>query len=277
MKKKLLIILFVLLSFVGVASSAGYYGGGSGILSYLDITKWWNPCNGYLKSDGTCSTEAGSIAANVPIVTDDLTATGGTISGTDITVGAGKTLNVSAGTFTVGTNQIDISKILGGAATADFATDLSTASHLIYKDVGGNITDLTLGNGLQDSSGTLLTFDDVVNFDWKGEADAAVAAGYQICKYVKLGSTITSYSSIMDLATNSEIALYKGAFNATVLPSAGMTGASNIIAANVLGIVGTNVTEWGTNTTITAGEVICANIISNDTAKKINLTLHGKR
>lgn len=83
MKKKLLIVLFVFLSFVGVASSAGYYGGGSGILSYLDITKWFGSgsCTGYLKSDGTCSTEAGSIAANVPIVTNSLTATGGTISG----------------------------------------------------------------------------------------------------------------------------------------------------------------------------------------------------
>ena len=274
--KKLKYILAVVLIVVFSTGVMADYSNKPIIGSWQQIVKFFasGSFTGYPKSDGTCSTEAGSIAANVPIVTNSLTATGGTISNTNITVGAGKTLDVSAGTLTLADLQITVSKILGAAATADLAEDLSTVSHLLYKDSAGNVTDVTLGNGLQDTAGTLVTLDDVVNFDWDGDASAASG---QVCKYVKLGSTITSYSSIMDLATNAEIALYKGAFNATVLPSTGMTGASNIVAANVLGIVGTNVTDWGTNTTITAGDVICANIISNDTAKKINLTLHGKR
>jgi len=172
--------------------------------------------------------------------------------------------------------ELTVGYVTGAAATADLAEDLSTASHLLYKNAGGNVTDVTLGNGLQDTAGTLVTVADVISFDWDGGA-SAVGANAQTCKYVKLGSTVTDYSVIMDLATNAEIALYKGAFNATVLPSTGMTGASNIVANSVLGIVGTNVTGWGTNTTINAGDVICANVISNDTAKKINVTLHGTR
>lgn len=42
---------------------------------------------------------------------DAVDITGGTISGTDITVGAGKTLDVSAGTLTLADNQIDADKI----------------------------------------------------------------------------------------------------------------------------------------------------------------------
>ena len=77
-----------------------------------------------------------------PIVTDSLTATGGTISGTNITVGAGKTLDVSDGTLTLADLQITVAKVSGAAATADLAEDLSTASHSIYKDSAGNITNI---------------------------------------------------------------------------------------------------------------------------------------
>ncbi|MFA6282364.1 MAG: hypothetical protein WCY05_07700, partial [Candidatus Omnitrophota bacterium] len=52
-----------------------------------------------------------------PIVTDSLTATGGTISGTNITVGAGKTLDVSDGTLTLADLQITVAKVSGAAAT----------------------------------------------------------------------------------------------------------------------------------------------------------------
>lgn len=53
---------------------------------------------------GSISTQASS----------SVSITGGTISGCDITVGAGKTLNVSAGTLTLADNQISGDKIHGG-------------------------------------------------------------------------------------------------------------------------------------------------------------------
>ena len=60
------------------------------------------------------------------ITTPDITATtadinGGTVDAADVTVGAGKTLDVSAGTFTAADNQISGDKIDGGTIS-DFAS-----------------------------------------------------------------------------------------------------------------------------------------------------------
>ena len=66
------------------------------------------------QATGNLGTMASQNADNVAII-------GGTISGTDITVGAGKTLDVSAGTFTLADKQVDISKIgTAETVTANF-------------------------------------------------------------------------------------------------------------------------------------------------------------
>src|SRR6056300_1137283 len=86
--------------------------------------------------DGTA---AGSIADSTGVVTlasSVLTTTdinGGTIDGTtiatsDITVGAGKTLDVSAGTLTLADNQISGDKVEGGTIAATTITDLTFGS-----------------------------------------------------------------------------------------------------------------------------------------------------
>ena len=64
---------------------------------------------------GTIATQAASAVA----------ITGGTISGTDVTVGAAKTLDVSAGTLTLANDQISGDKVEGGTITAVTVTTLS--------------------------------------------------------------------------------------------------------------------------------------------------------
>ena len=70
-------------------------------------------------------------------VQDWITANGGTIDGatiatSDITVGAGKTLNVSAGTLTLADDQISGDKVEGGTIAATTITTLTSTT--------GNIT-----------------------------------------------------------------------------------------------------------------------------------------
>ena len=79
-------------------------------------------------------TTAGSIADSTGIVTvasSVLTTTdinGGTIDGADITVGAAKTLDVSAGTLTLADNQISGDKVEGGTIAATTITALTFGS-----------------------------------------------------------------------------------------------------------------------------------------------------
>ena len=88
--KKYIITFILLIATISFAAGFGEFGNSiPSIESWQTIVSKFasGSCTGYLKSDGTCSTEAGSIAANVPIVTNSLTATGGTISGiTSLTV-----------------------------------------------------------------------------------------------------------------------------------------------------------------------------------------------
>jgi hypothetical protein len=100
------------------------------VLQHLEVTN--------LKAkDGTA---AGSIADTTGVVTlaSSVLATsadinGGTIDGTtiatsDITVGASKTLDVSAGTLTLADNQISGDKVEGGTIAATTITDLTFGS-----------------------------------------------------------------------------------------------------------------------------------------------------
>jgi len=66
-----------------------------------------NGAKAHLYADGTNVVQASNYFATVDI-------DGGTIDGADVTVGAGKTLDVSAGTFTVANDQISGDAINGG-------------------------------------------------------------------------------------------------------------------------------------------------------------------
>lgn len=130
-----------------------------------------------------------SIARFEPV--DSTGTSGGTITGANIIVGAGKTLDVSAGTFTVGANQINVGSVSGAAETADLAEDKSTASHLPYKDSAGNITDATLGNMLKDTAGTI-TSRQFATFVFS-DTDTAVTAA-ELKKGFVIPSAMNGYS-----------------------------------------------------------------------------------
>ena len=122
--------------------------------------------------------EGGTIAA---ITISSLTATsadidGGTINGvtmaeSDVTVGSGKTLNVSAGTLTLADDQISGDKVEGGTIAAITISSLTATS----ADVdGGSIDDTTIGATTQ-SSGKFTTLSASSTFHVGGEAYLASA------------------------------------------------------------------------------------------------------
>ena len=118
--------------------------------------------------DGTA---AGSIADSTGVVTlassvlTDTDINGGTVDGADITVGSGKTLNVSAGTLTLADNQISGDKIDGGTISSFASTgiDDNASSTAITIDssqrVGISATSpssrLSLGDSTVSSSNTI--------------------------------------------------------------------------------------------------------------------------
>jgi hypothetical protein len=98
-----------------------YLGTGAAVLQILSAT-----------SIGTIATQNA----------DNATITGGNATGltnlgaANLTVTG--TANVTGATWT----GLTVGSVTGAAATADLAEDLSTASHSIYKDSAGNITDI---------------------------------------------------------------------------------------------------------------------------------------
>ena len=87
-----------------------------------------------IKIDGqTISTVTGNEAINLTphgtgsVVISKVDINGGTVDATDITVGSGKTLNVSGGTLTLAADQISGDAITGGTIGATTITALTTA------------------------------------------------------------------------------------------------------------------------------------------------------
>ncbi len=81
--------------------------------------------------DGTTSATIADSTGVMTIASSVLTTTdinGGTIDGADITVGAGKTLDVSAGTLTLANDQISGDKVEGGTINATTITTLTSTT-----------------------------------------------------------------------------------------------------------------------------------------------------
>jgi len=82
-------------------------------------------------NDGTTSATIADSTGVMTIASSVLTTTdinGGTIDGADITVGAGKTLDVSAGTLTLANDQISGDKVEGGTINATTITTLTSTT-----------------------------------------------------------------------------------------------------------------------------------------------------
>jgi hypothetical protein len=165
-----------------------------------------------------------------------------------------------------------------GATLTGITTDNSTSSHYLYKDAGGNVINATLGNGLSDSSGTLLTVADVAGFSWDGGA-TAISANTMRCRVNRIPCTLTGWTLDAANASNTIIGFYIGTPNADgTHVSADGTGGANIATggANASYIANRDLSGWGTNVTVGANVEFCANLIST-TATWATLTIHGTR
>ncbi|MAM04381.1 MAG: hypothetical protein CMD06_00280, partial [Flavobacteriales bacterium] len=117
-----------------------------------------------ISKSGVMTTVKGTLNVDEKLTSNLVDITGGTINGTNITVGSSKTLDVSSGTLTLNTSQIALDKIaVGTFNTGTYSFNGSTISDLgtvTTADInGGTIdgTDITVGNSktLDVSSGTL--------------------------------------------------------------------------------------------------------------------------
>jgi len=114
----------------GTITDGTYTSDGSGNFTGIDNLQADSIYTDSLKVDGEA-------------VLDKATISDGTISGTDVTVGAGKTLDVSAGTLTLADNQISGDKVEGGTIAATTITAL-TAGTVTASGVLTGLTQVTL-------------------------------------------------------------------------------------------------------------------------------------
>jgi hypothetical protein len=121
--------------------------------------------SGWTASGQTCA-DLGSVT------TADIN--GGTIDGTDITVGAGKTLDVSAGTLTLADDQISGDKVEGGTINATTITTLtSTTVNATTFDTNVAAAGVTLSGTTLAADGTDPHID--INLTPKGTGALSVA------------------------------------------------------------------------------------------------------
>jgi hypothetical protein len=162
-------------------SVAGKIGGASGtVVTALDIA--------ICLVDGTVAGTQAAVGAswlvgqsNIDLT--NISITGGAISGTNVTVGAGKTLDVSAGTLTLADNQISGDKVEGGTINA--ITINTMTGNLILSDAGKITLDIApdsdhTATGIIASytAGENLVFGNLCYLKsdgkwWKSDADAA--------------------------------------------------------------------------------------------------------
>ena len=130
--------------------------------------------------DSTVATLTGSqTLTNKTITSPDInggTVDGATIATSDITVGSGKTLDVSAGTLTIANNQISGDKVEGGTIAATTITDLTFGS---LDDGTINITAFVDEDNMSSDSATLVPTQQSV----KAYVDSQVTAQDSRCDH----------------------------------------------------------------------------------------------
>src|SRR5210317_1401000 len=175
-------------------------------------TKEWQD----LYIDGTANIDS--------LVADTADINGGTIDGatiatSDITVGTGKTLDVSSGTLTLADDQISGDKVEGGTAAGSIADSTGVvtlgSSVLTTTDInGGTIdgatiatSDITVGTGktLDVSSGTLTLADNQISGD-KVEGGTIAATTITDLTFGSLNDgtiTVTAFADEDDMSSDS--------------------------------------------------------------------------
>jgi len=109
----------------------------------------------------------------------------GTIDGTNVTVGSGKTLDVSGGTLTLANNQISGDKVEGGTIAATTITALTISS------MAGNWTNA--GRTVADAG--ILTTVDINGGSMDGTTIGAASAAAITCTTLNTGGKLTAGSN----------------------------------------------------------------------------------
>ena len=187
--------------------------------------------------------------ATVVIPTADIN--GGTIDGTtiatsDITVGSGKTLNVSLGTLTLADDQISGDKIEGGTIAATTITTLTSTT--------GNITNLNANDGtasaiIADSSGVMTINESVltttdINGGTIGNVtiDGNWTAEGETCAHLGTVSNATSITTAALVATTADI--NGGSIDGAII-GANSAAASTFTNITTVGVTATGGTTCG--------------------------------
>src|SRR5210317_341736 len=174
------------------------------------------------------------------LVADTADINGGTIDGatiatSDVTVGAGKTLDVSAGTLTLADDQISGDKVEGGTIAAVTITDLTSSTVDVGVLTAGTINGFTANGAINFASQEMTN----VNID-SGNIDGATIATSDVT--VGAGKTLDVSAGTLTLADDqiSGDKVEGGTIAATTITTLGST-TGNITNVNATTVDTTNI------------------------------------
>ena len=211
---------------------------GSSLLEFKDL---------YI--DGTANIDS--------LVADTADINGGTIDGatiatSDITVGSGKTLNVSAGTLTLADNQISGDKVEGGTINAITINTLTSGT----VDINGGAIDGTAIGAASASTGAFTTLSSSSTTTLNGTTiPASVTLVSTVATQTLTGKTINVDDNTVSGIAASSFVLSNGSGNIDG------SAAQKAIPSGV--VVGTSDTQTLTNKTLTAP--VIATIVNTGT------------
>jgi hypothetical protein len=172
---------------------------------------------------------------NTPDI-DGGTIDGATIATSDVTVGAGKTLNVSAGTITLADNQISGDKVEGGTIAATTITDLTFGS---LNDGTITATAFVDEDNMVSNSATLIPTQQSV----KAYVDTTVAATNEVVE-----DTTPQLGGDLDLNSNDITGTGNINITGTIQSSGNITGTLATAAQP-------NITSVGTLSALTVDDI----------------------
>lgn len=180
-------------------SVAGKIGGASGVVVTAGDTIICNTDSTASGDQATVGTYWNVLQTNIDLT--NITITGGAISGCNVTVGSGKTLDVSAGTLTLADNQISGDKVEGGTINGITITALQSTN--IGIGVAAGTYPLYIkgaaGNDLPTYSAEFLDADNWTSTNWTG----SWAAGWT---HTTGNTTVLSHDHAAATATKYQIA-----------------------------------------------------------------------
>ena len=194
------------------------------------------------------------------LVADTADINGGTIDATNITVGSGKTLDVSAGTLTLADNQISGDKVEGGTINATTVTTLTSTN--------GNITSV---------NATTVDTTNLETTNLKAKDGTAAGSIADSTGVVTLGSSVLTTADINGgTIDNTTI----GGSSPAAITGTTITGTAITGSSFVIGDASIVETELETIDGVSAGTVSASKAVVVDSNKDItggrNITITGE-